>query len=270
MKKVIKNIFGPYDNYCNGVTGTNAPDSGYVCIPKLSIGKTKTDITEPGLVDILSFDKAEKEGAYIGQINVVQVSSFCGLNGLIWGYDLAESDWQEGLILNINSGEQSIPVYNLQPIIDSGESLLGTVDSLKYPIVPGAMVHCAVKLKYVTGPGVAWSALGVGLAKDRSKQADLFMECAGESTIEEFEELREKIVTDMANSVVECGFDMEFEKIFVGLKAEVVNEGERACALAMIPYVTLPKSLNVLNSEQSLETMSLQNFQLKSSQLNQH
>ena len=61
---------------------------GYIATLKLSVGHLIADM-DFVLEGIVSYDRAEKNDAYIGQINMVTASSFCGLNGAIWGYDLA-------------------------------------------------------------------------------------------------------------------------------------------------------------------------------------
>ena len=44
------------------------------------------------LDDIVAYDRAEANDAYIGQINMETASSFCGIAGQVWGYDLATAD----------------------------------------------------------------------------------------------------------------------------------------------------------------------------------
>eukprot|EP00903_Cladosiphon_okamuranus_P001834 g1832.t1 len=242
--------------------GRDDSNRGYVCIPKLSIGKVTSDVQEPGLRDILAFDRAEKNGAYVGEINVIQVSSFCGLNGAIWGYDVAASNWQANApLLEVSQGDRTLPVNDLLPVIEAGSSLLGTAAKKRYRISPGSFVPAAVKLKMVSGPAIAWCALGIGIAKDRTTNADLFMETAGSVVEDDFEGLRHRIVRDMAKSVVECGWDTPFERVFVGVKAEFVEAEEHACALTMVPYLTLPASLEPNKDPAVLAGMSLEEFE---------
>lgn len=262
MQKNFRNFIGPHDDRCGGVLDVRDPDAGYVCVPKLSIGKVRTGIGEPGLRDILAFDRAEKNGAYVGEINVIQVSSFCGLNGAIWGYDVAACAWETNApVMEVEQGGRSLPVHDLMPIIDAGKHLLGTADQKRYRISPGSFVPSAVKLKMVPGPAVAWCALGIGIARDRSANADLFMETAGNTTVDDLDDVKDRIARDMARSVVECGWDTPFEKVFVGVMAQVVEEGEHACALTMVPYLTLPRCIDTWKDPALFRRMTLRDFE---------
>lgn len=64
---------------------------GYVSTMKLATGLTDVSEYEGDevLEGIVAYDKAEKNNAYIGQINMGTASSFCGTMGRLWGYDLA-------------------------------------------------------------------------------------------------------------------------------------------------------------------------------------
>ena len=56
---------------------------------KVSVDKVNVEGLDPGAAGIVSYDPCEKDDAYIGQINMGTASSFCGVNGALWGYDLA-------------------------------------------------------------------------------------------------------------------------------------------------------------------------------------
>ena len=63
----------------------------YTAVPKLSVGKISTTGLDDGTEGIVSYDICEKADAYIGQINMLTASSFCGLNGALWGYDFVKN-----------------------------------------------------------------------------------------------------------------------------------------------------------------------------------
>jgi len=75
----------------------SANGTGYVSVITLHVSKVpKTMMLAgqkgEGLDGTVAFDKAESSEAYIGQINLIVASSFSGLNGVIWGYDIAKAD----------------------------------------------------------------------------------------------------------------------------------------------------------------------------------
>lgn len=97
------------------------------------------------LAGIVSYDRAESNGAYIGQINMITVSSFSGPNAAVWGYDLVENDAlrskplfqvpSENVVVqlperyrekNVKLPEKlrSITVYDVDPLLKSTEPCL--------------------------------------------------------------------------------------------------------------------------------------------------
>lgn len=81
----------PCDKLCYGYQNT---DTGgcYITTCKLEIGlvnREKFHEDDQTLLHIASYDDAEARGAYIGQINMIEVSSFSGPNAVVWGYDVA-------------------------------------------------------------------------------------------------------------------------------------------------------------------------------------
>ena len=180
---VINDAVGPSKEFCMGYMNPAPGGSGYISTMKLSVGvvdvKNLDDITE----EIVSYDRCEKNDAYIGQINMLTASSFCGLNGALWGHDLAVDD-------RIASGEHkpmymqqqpdgpAIPVYNCQPLLDAAEKLYGRVGQRRFPPMPGAHVICANKDVTARGPIWVWCSIGIAMLKDRSSGACLFIEDA--------------------------------------------------------------------------------------------
>jgi len=88
LKHVVDNAIGPFPQNCAGYMNPPAQGWGYIAALKLSIGTVPADMDD-GLDGIVSYDRAECEDAYIGQINMLTASSFWGVNGAVWGYELA-------------------------------------------------------------------------------------------------------------------------------------------------------------------------------------
>ena len=89
--EVVNGAVGPFDDYCDGYGNPGSSGIGYVSVLKLSTG-TVAKTMDSVLEGIVSYDRAEKNDAYAGQINMIAASSFSGLNGAVWGYDLARHD----------------------------------------------------------------------------------------------------------------------------------------------------------------------------------
>ena len=63
------------------------PTDAYIAAPLIAFGVTPRLASET-LTKIVAFDRAEASFANITQTNMVQVSSFNGLNGILLGFDL--------------------------------------------------------------------------------------------------------------------------------------------------------------------------------------
>lgn len=86
--KVINQAVGPSKEFCIGYMNPGAGE-GYISTMKLSVGTVDVKDLDTVTENIVSYDRCEKNDAYIGQINMLTVSSFCGLNGAVWGFDHA-------------------------------------------------------------------------------------------------------------------------------------------------------------------------------------
>jgi len=104
---IDKTAISPFENYCDGYGCPGAKGNGYVSTLKVSAGTVEK--TDDLLLDgIVAYDRAEATDAYIGQINMITASSFCGIAGQVWGYDLAIAD-------EIKSGEHN-PLFIEKPL----------------------------------------------------------------------------------------------------------------------------------------------------------
>ncbi|MGD2169344.1 MAG: histidine decarboxylase, pyruvoyl type [Chlamydiota bacterium] len=267
LEEVVNGAVGPFDNYADGYGNLGSNGLGYISVLKLETGKVKADMDEV-LEGIVSYDRAETNGAYIGQINMVTASSFNGLNGAVWGYHLAKAESIadnsiKPLFTQLRKDGKSIPVYSVEPLLDAGMRLFGTQQAKRFPLLPGAHVNCAVKSKTVQGPTSVWSAIALAIAEDREKDSNLFIEDAGAFTPEQPQENRDKYLESLlhkiAVSIVRCGDDsnVKYKEIFVGYKAEWIPEGYVGCALTCAPYVVLAKNAIPKSGPSSMLSMTI-------------
>ncbi|MFC2060505.1 histidine decarboxylase, pyruvoyl type [Chloroflexota bacterium] len=247
-QEVISNAIGPYDRYCDGYFSFYPRKGGnYVCAITLSVAKVPKLFGHAGsrkLDEINAYDLAETEGAYIGQLNFIAVTSFCGPGGVIWGYDLAKSVELRGVRIPglsevVDHKGKKVPVYSAAPLEKAAELLFGTKRELHFPIIPGAQVPHAGKNIEKAGPVRLYCAIGIGIANDRKRVASLYMEDAGVLKREP-----DKILETMAKSIIEVGrnHDVEYREIFINIKCtDIVNEDEIGCAFVAVPYIVLPR-----------------------------
>ena len=284
---IAEKAASPSNTFCYGYQNTDT-EGCYITTCKLEIGlvdkgKLKEDET---LLHIASYDNAEANGACIGQINMMCVSSFSGPRAAVWGYDLAAPDnlrknkWfsvpenkDELLKDDFSPDTLGMPVYDITPLLDATESLYGTISDHHFPILPGAHVPCAAKQKYSADnegtplSGWIWCFLSLAIAANRSKDACLFVEDVGlfpdvkgvklnkDQVIEALnKKCREVVYTQLI-----CGENQKvaYKEIFIGYKYEYVHEHKFGCALACAPYITLAKDAYPDGSPKNLKEMNL-------------
>ncbi len=244
----LKQAISPYDEYCVGFKTPGSGGGGYINAVILSIGKAPLAFSHEGskiLDSIVAYDKAEVNKAYIGQINMSIVSSFCGPNGLIWGYDIVKAPnlkRNHPLLGSFTVGD-NVPVYTTESLEEMAVRLFGTRDEKRFNLLPGSHVPCAGRFLKIKGPAHIYCALGMGIPENRADSAILFMEDIGEMHSLDIEELRKKIVENMAQSIISIGnnHNIKYKEIFVGSKDQMIVEGEIGCNLVAIPYFTMAK-----------------------------
>lgn len=252
LEDIVNGAIGPFDSYCDGYGNAGPSGLGYISVLKLQTGKVKADM-DVVLESIVSYDRAESLGTYVGQINMIAASSFNGLNGAVWGYHLAKDESiADGSIKPLFTKKRGdgvdIPVYSVEPLLDAGRHLFGTSEERRFSILPGAHVNCAVKDHTVKGPTSIWCAIALAIAEDREKDSNLFIEDAGDSTDITSDEERaaylDRLMHNIAISIIRCGDDsgVKYKEIFVGYAAEWIPEGYVGCALTCAPYVVLAKN----------------------------
>ena len=274
---IDKTAISPYDDYCDGYGMPGAYGNGYVSILKVSAGTVEK--TDDGLIDrIVTYDKAEAADAYIGQINMLTASSFCGMAGQVWGYDLARHDdiasGKSKPLFTVKQFDGSeLKVFDAEPLLNAGKELFGTEEDRRYHLIPGAHTICANKgitayrpksgeLQDGQAYGV-WSFIAISLSADRDFSADLFIEDAGvwtendneEDMIAFLEDHRKEIVW----SVVECGRDSNvlFDRTYVGFAYRMMKPGEIGNAITVGPYVTLARNAVPVDGFSSLNDIKL-------------
>lgn len=278
-----KTAISPFSKYCDGYGMPGATGPGYVSVLKVSTGVVKKN--DDYLVDsIVAYDRAEANDAYIGQINMETASSFNGLVGSIWGYDLArheDIDNQTPLFMVNQYDGSSIPVYDAAPLLDAGKRLFGTAKTRRFPPAPGAHVICANKSVTTYRPkkgkpdaakgeayGV-WSYIAIAIARDRTTTASLFIEDAGVWTKND----REKDLVDYLKkhsktvvwSVAACGKDQTvlYDRVYIGFAHTMMPPGHIGTALTVAPYITLAKDALPDQNFPSLRSMTLKQWEAK-------
>ncbi|MEJ2695434.1 MAG: histidine decarboxylase, pyruvoyl type [Candidatus Sulfobium sp.] len=274
---IDKTAISPYDRYCDGYARPGADGNGYVSVVKVGTGTVVK--TDDFLLDgVLAYDRAEASDAYIGQINMQTASSFCGIAGQVWGYDLATADviarGEQKSILEVKQYDCSaLPVYDAQPLIDAGIALFGTEKNRRFPPAPGAHVLCANKsvtaLRPKEGPlqkgqacGV-WCSIALSIGRDRDNAADLFIEDGGfwtqNDNPNDLKAFVEKHREALVWSVVACGKyqNVLYDRTYISFAYTIMKPGEVGTALAVAPYITLARDAVPSGGFSSLNRMTL-------------
>ena len=279
--RIDKTAISPYENYCDGYGAPGAQGNGYVSVLKVSVGTVEK--TDDFLLDgIVSYDRAEINDAYVGQINMLTASSFCGIAGQVWGHDLAAHndiiDKKIKPVLEIDQYDGSkLHVYDAKPLLEAGIELFGTEKERRFTLLPGAHTICANKgvtayrpkedrpLKEGEAYGV-WCFIALSLSADRDNCADLFIEDAGlwtkNDSAEDLKAFLEEHRKSVAWSVVSCGQDSHvlFERTYVGFAYTIMKPGEIGTSLTCAPYVSLAKNAVPSTGFNSLNKISLKEW----------
>lgn len=255
--KVISRAIGPSKEFCMGYMNPDMPDGGgYISTMKLSVGTVDIKGLDVVTESILAYDRCGRSDAYFGQVNMLNTSSaFCGLNGAIWGLDLAvHEDIVSGKAVSMYMQPQvsgkEIPVYNVRPLLDATERLFGKEKQQRFPPMPGAHIVCAGQDVSARGPLWVWACIGVAVPKNRDVAACLFVEDAdtygNDSTTEsEMIGYLEGTLRKVTNSIALYGKDqeVEYECIYAGYKYVFVESDQVGCALVTVPAVYLAQNV---------------------------
>ncbi len=281
--KYDKTAISPFDDYCDGYGMPGAQGQGYVSVLKVSTGVAEK--SDDMLLDgIVTYDRAEAADAYIGQINMITASSFNGLIGSIWGYDLAvaeeiRNNSQKPLFTMKQYDGSSMPVYDAAPLLRAGESLFGTEKARRFPPAPGGQIICANKSAVASRPAKGrpsvekgeaygvWCYLSISIARDRARGASLFIEDVGtwtknarEADLVRFLKEHQKSV---ARSIIDCGRDQSvlYERTYMAYAYVMLKPGQVGTALTVAPYVTLARKAVPGGGFAALEKMTLQEWE---------
>lgn len=244
-REILSSVEGPYNNYCAGHQGKSSYVTGVVigsAVTSKKLGHGKARVLDK----INTFDMAEINDAYLGQINMIKVSSFCGPNGLLWGHDLAkENSLKSTEILtekDLSEFKNTKIAYG-KNLRKAAKGFFGTIDKKVFPFYPGEHVFAAQKMVSAPGPIITYGALAVGIPKNRKRDAVLFMENVGfmgEGTEKEKREILKKTI----ESVITIGKNqrVSYEMIYVDMVSQKIKEDEYGGVLVAIPYFLLPKN----------------------------
>ncbi len=235
MKTKISSYISPHADFCSGAF---LPDSAaYVTGPLIQYGSAKK--TGYQLLDkTLAYDKAESSNIYIGQINMIHVSSFCGPHGVLWGYDIEQSNLlRDRKLFDVNQ----IPVFDGTHLQYSLKNLFGTEQKRNFPLFPGSLVPCAYKDIYGEGGQTIMGALAIGIPADRKQSACVYVENLAIADGKISAENISAFAQETASSVLKVGVNqsIRYKEIFLLLKAHKIEEGMVGCMLVACPYFLL-------------------------------
>lgn len=254
--KIIQSALSPYDRYCVGYSGRG----GYLTALVMGVSSFKKRFSHSGskiLDAILAYDRAEVADTYIGQINMEIVSSFCGPQGLIWGYDLAKEETlkiNSILSKNILKRFKEIEIKNGENLRKAAKMLFGTIGEFHFPLLPGTHVPCAGRFHFEEGPVYLYSAAAIGIPEDRKRAACMLMEDVGKLK-KVTSRIKEKILLNGIQSILELGKNhrVNYKEVFVDFFARKIKTDEIGCALIAMPYFCLAKKAFTKNlTKQSL------------------
>lgn len=260
----IGECLGSQLNYCEGYGNPGASGQGYILGLALGVAQTQSQLGHPGsstLDEINAFDKAEASDTYLGQINMITVSSFCGPNGLILGYDLLRSESLFQKHPAIADRRNKTKIYSAAALIASTRGLFGTIKEKHYPLLPGSHVPCAQRTYTTFGPKHIYGALALAIPEDREKSASLMMEDVG-LIKSHINSNRQLILERLVDSIHAVGKNqgITYPEVFVEIKDLEIHQGAIGCALIAAPYFTLARKIASGKKGRGFRTMSLEEW----------
>lgn len=262
-EEILASAVGAEDEYCVGYPG----QGGYCIGLVMGIGITRKTFSHTGseLLDaIVAYDEAEVEDTYIGQINMITVSSFCGPRGVIWGYDVARDGVAAPPLIGARERVEfeGITILNGVELRRASCMLFGTRQRRHFPLLPGSHVPCAGKYRSYEGRAVLYAAVAVGIPEERGRHACLLMEdvgkCGDDALRDGGERARKEIILNMLRSVLRVGanHDIAYREIIADVVMKEVPSGHIGCALVAAPYFQLARK----GYHPGLAEMSLQEW----------
>ncbi|HSD12407.1 MAG TPA: histidine decarboxylase, pyruvoyl type [Patescibacteria group bacterium] len=230
------------DDRCQGVRDPNR----YLVAMNVAAAKVPMRFGTAGsktLDFIAAFDLAEVTEAHLGQINLIEVSSFCGPEGLIWGLDVAAHEsLRDRKLFDIRLWNgKAVPVFDGEPLVAAAKALFGEGTGRRFPLAPGTLCPTASKNISAQGPAVLYAAFAIGIRADGAC-ASVLMEDVG--TLADGSEVsRAAAVRHVGESVAAIAANQrtDYREIFVAFRAVEVGAGEAGCAITMLPYFTIAR-----------------------------
>jgi len=140
---------------------------------------------------------------------------------------------------------KGIKIKNGKNLREASLSLFGTLEEKHFPFLPGSHVPCAGKFYFKAGPTILYGAAGIGIPKNREKDACLLMEDIGEITVLNgiVEPIKEKLMLNLIKSIIKVGENQNivYKEIFVDFIMGEVKTDEMGCVLVNMPYFLLAK-----------------------------
>jgi histidine decarboxylase len=254
--RILPACVGTQEHYCTAA-GFH-PSDAYIAAPLISFG-TAPLLFSPNLARIVAFDKAEARSGNITQTNLIQVSSFNGLNGLLLGYDLLAGAFRPCEFL-----PNAPNVFSAEPLFATTKALLGTIEDQRFPVAPGQHLLCAYKTCYAEGPCHFYAAMAIAIPRDRSRNADLFMEDLG--VLESTEDPEPKCV-EVAKGLMQSvsliaeNLQIAYERVFLSVRTYPVAAGRMGCALTAAPYLRLARGAVPPSGVEALRSMSVEQWE---------
>lgn len=234
------------------------PTSAYIAAPLIAFGVTPRLASET-LTRIVAFDRAEASFANITQTNMVQVSSFNGLNGLLLGFDVLPQPLIQSDLLPHHP-----EVFSAEPLFEITRGVLGTISDQRFPIAPGQHVLCAYKTHHAVGPCAMYGAMAIAIPNDRAVNADLFMEDHGVlgPASDECHQKRGKAESLLESvSLIGENIGVQYRRVLISVQVRFVPEGSHGCVLTAAPYINLAKGAVPTRGLASLSDMSLADWE---------
>ncbi len=240
--KVISEAVGHNQQFC-----TPSHVGAYITTLKLSVDTVPAKEMDAITEVIVATNRCERNDAYMGQVNLFPHARFCGLEGAVWGLDLAKSDEpEEPLYMQAMPDGTEIPVVNIKPLLHATERLFGQYNQQRFPILPGANVLGSGRKAIAKGPTWTWAVIGVGIPANRDFGACFLVEDAsahGDYNTTEGEiigylkGIQRKVTNGIALSAKDL--DVALGKIYIGFKYVFTEPDQLGCAMACTPFVRL-------------------------------
>ena len=274
LPDVVNGAVGPSDPYCMGYMNPGSSGLGYISTLKLSTGIVSMKGLDAGTEGIVSYDRCEKNDAYIGQINMLTASSFCGVNGAVWGYHLAVADEiANGTLQPMYSqqepGGKEIPVYQVQPLLTLRDAAFWYRRAAAISADAGRARNLRQQKRDDRGPHVGMGAAGAGHCGGsqygrqsfyrRRRQLwgslDAVARRAGLSGADD--------ARSVTKSMIMCGVDqnVSYSKIFAGYVFQFAPADHVGCALTCAPYVLLARKAIPIGGPASILNMTISKWE---------